>query len=68
MFPKFKLFELTLDNQVIPVLAFVGLVFIPIGLACIAASNKVYSFIVLSAILYANLYFSLNLLLHQTSE
>nr|XP_051189663.1 ALA-interacting subunit 1-like isoform X3 [Lolium perenne] len=28
-------------HMVIPVLAFVGLVFIPIGLACIAASNKV---------------------------
>uniref|UniRef100_A0A453LQZ7 ALA-interacting subunit n=1 Tax=Aegilops tauschii subsp. strangulata TaxID=200361 RepID=A0A453LQZ7_AEGTS len=30
------------QNQVIPILVFVGLLFIPIGLACYAASNKVF--------------------------
>jgi hypothetical protein len=42
-------------NQVIPVLLFVGIVFILIGLGCIAASNRVSKFELLCALLYINL-------------
>lgn len=39
-------------NQVIPVLLFVGVVFIVIGLGCIAASNRVSSSCVVCVVLH----------------